>query len=102
MQIIIVITLCMHVSRDYVVDLGVGIRECSSTLHVGLANTASPTNTKFKPLLLLTQAGIPYTNSYKHRTSYFKSTLTFLGLANGGSPFLPPDKKQKFLQFLHS
>ena len=57
------------------------IRECSSTLYVGLAHTAPPTNTKFKPLLLLTQAGIPYTNSYKHRTSYLKSKLTFLGPA---------------------
>ena len=43
MQIIIV--MCMQVSRDYVVDLDVGIsiRECSSTLYIGLAKTASPT-----------------------------------------------------------
>ena len=38
-----------------------------------------PTNTKFKPFLLPIQGGICYTNTHKHRTSYFKSTLTFLG-----------------------
>ena len=56
------------------------IRECSSTLYVGLARTIPP-NTKFKPLLLPTQAGMPYTNTHKHRTSYFTSKLTFLGPA---------------------
>ena len=44
-----------------------------ATLYVG-----SSTNTKFKPLLLQTQSGIPYTNIYKHETSYFKFTLKFL------------------------
>ena len=60
-------------------DLFIIIRECSSTLYVGLAHAVPPTNTKFKPLLLPTQAGMPYTNTHKHRTSYCKSTLTFLG-----------------------
>ena len=55
------------------------IGECSSTLYVGLAHAVLPTNTKFKLLLLPTQMGMPYTNTHRHRTSYFKSTLTFLG-----------------------
>ena len=49
--------------------------------YVGLQHVVPPTNTKFKPLLLRTQMGVPYTNTYKHRTLYFKSTLTFLGPA---------------------
>ena len=55
------------------------IREYGSTLYVGLAHVFPPTNTKFKPLLLPTQTGMPYTNTHKHRTSYFKSILTFMG-----------------------
>ena len=35
------------------------IRECGSTLYVGLQHAIPPTNTKFKPLLLPTQVGIP-------------------------------------------
>ena len=54
------------------------IGDCGSTLYVGLTHVVSPINTKFKPFLLPTQAGMPYTNTHKHRTSYFKSTLTFL------------------------
>ena len=57
------------------------IREYGSTLYVGLARAVPPTNTNFQPLLLPTQAGMPYTNTHKHRTSYFKSTLTFMGPA---------------------
>ena len=45
----------------------------------GQQHVVPPTNTKLKPLLLLIQAGMPYTNIDKHRTSYFKSILTFLG-----------------------
>ena len=55
------------------------IRECSSTLYVGFAHVVPPTSTKFKPLLLPTQAGMLYTNTHKHRTLYFKSTVTFIG-----------------------
>ena len=57
------------------------VRKCGITLYVGLQHAVPPTNTKFKPLLLPTQADIQYTNTHKHRTSYFKSTLTFLGPA---------------------
>ena len=46
------------------------IIECGSTLYVGLAHAVPPTNTKFKPLLLPTQAGMPYTTTQKCRTSY--------------------------------
>ena len=57
------------------------IREYGSTLYVGLACAVPPTNTNFQPLLLPTQVSMPYTNTHKHRTSYFKSTLTFMGPA---------------------
>ena len=57
------------------------------TLYVRLQHAVPPTNTKFKLLLLPTQAGIPFTNTHKHRTSYFKSTLS------AESPFLPTKKK---------
>ena len=50
-----------------------------STLYVGLQHALPPTNTKFKPLHLLT--GIRYTTTYNQTALYFKSTLTFLGLA---------------------
>ena len=57
------------------------IKEYGSTLYVGLARAVPPTNTNFQQLLLPTQTGMPYTNTHKHRTSYFKSTLTFMGPA---------------------
>ena len=34
--------------------------------YVGLQHAVSPTNAKFKPLLLPTQAGIPFTESWKN------------------------------------
>ena len=58
-----------------------------------------PTNTKFKPLLLPTQTGMPYTNTHKHRTSYFKSTLHLWDQPSSGSAFPQPDKNRKFLRF---
>ena len=57
------------------------VGECGSTLYVGLAHVVPPTNTKFKLLLPPTQVSMLYTNTHKHRTSYFKSTHTFLGPA---------------------
>ena len=57
------------------------IRVYGSTLYVGLACAVPPTNTNYQPLLLLTQVGMPYTNTDKHRMLYFKSTLTFMGPA---------------------
>ena len=75
------------------------IRECSSTLYVGLAHAVPPINKKFKPLLLPTQAGMPYTNTHKHRTSYFKSTLTFLGPAKFWKSICAAHKNRKFLRF---
>ena len=45
------------------------IRECGSTPYVGLAHAVPPTNTKFKPLLLPTQAGVPYTSTEHHISS---------------------------------
>ena len=55
-------------------------------------HAVSPSNTKFKPLLLPTQAGICYTNTYKQRTSCLKSAFTFLGLAKQWKSILPIDK----------
>ena len=71
------------------------IRECGSTLYVGLEHAVPPTNTKFKPLLLMTRAGMPYTNTHKQRMSYFMSTLTFMGPENCWKSILPPYKKKK-------
>ena len=67
------------------------IGEYGSIPYIGLARAVPSTNTKFK---LLTQARMPYTS--KHRTSYFKSTLTFMGLE---SAFPQPDKNGKCLCF---
>ena len=63
-----------------------------SFFSVGLQHAVPPINTKFKPILHPTQAGIPYTNAHKLRISYFKSTLTFLGQLSAGSSFLPTNK----------
>ena len=72
------------------------IREYGSTLYVGLAHACPPTNTKFKPLLLPTQTGMPYTNTHNHRTSYFKSTLHLWVQLSAGSAFPQLDKNDKF------
>ena len=73
--------------------IGVGvyiyIRVYGSTLYIGLACAVPPTNTIFQLLLLPTQAGMPYTNTHKHRTSY----------SSVYSSFLPCDKNRKFLRF---
>ena len=62
---------------------------CDLTNHVLLQimlNLLILYNMWFHPLIHKIQAvtspdssGMPYTNTHKHRTSYFKSTLTFLG-----------------------
>ena len=51
----------------------------------------------FQPLLLLTQAGRPYTNTHKHRTSYFKSTVTFMGPAKRWKCLSTARQKQEIL-----
>ena len=79
--------------------MSVYIGECGSTLYVGLQHAVPPTNTKFKPLLLPSQAGMPYTNTHKHRTSYFKLRRHFWVYLRARSPFLPPAKTRKFLRF---
>ena len=77
------------------------IRECSSTLYVGLAHAVPPTNIKFKLLLLPTQVGMPYTNTHKHRTSYVKSTLTFLWPAKCWKSICTVRQKPEILTVLH-
>ena len=42
-------------ARGYVTGAGVHIRECGSTLYVGLAHAVSPTNTNFRLTFLLTR-----------------------------------------------
>ena len=78
------------------------MRECGSTLYIGLQHAVLPTNTKLKPLLLPTQTGMPYTNTHKQRTSYFKSTLTFLGPAKLWKPFRSPIKTGILAVLLHN
>ena len=77
------------------------IREYGSTLYVWMAHAVPPTNTKFQPLLLPTQAGISYTNTHKHRTSYFKSTLTFMGPAKRWKGLSAASQKREILAILH-
>ena len=69
-------------------------------LAVGLQHAVPPTNTKFKTLLIPTQAGMPYTNVHKHRTSDFTSTLTFLGPMK--VHFYRPTKTVNSCDFLES
>ena len=87
-------------SCDFFINLI--IRECRSTLYVGLQHAVLPTNTKFKPLLLLTQIGMPYTSTHKHRTSYFKSTLTFLGRAKLWKCLSAARRHPEILAVLHN
>ena len=60
-----------------------------------VSTCGAATNTKFKPLLLLIQTGMTYTNTYKHRISNFNSILIFLGQISSGSAFPQPDKKKE-------
>ena len=83
--------------RFFIIIIG----ECGSTLYVVLAHVVPPTNTKFQPLLLPTQAGMPYTNTHKHRTSYFKSTLTFKGPAKRWKSICAARQKTEILAVLH-
>ena len=78
----------------------VTIREYGSTLYVGLARAVPPTNTNFQTLLLLTQVGMPYTNTHKNRTAYFKSTLTFMGPAKRWKCLSAAQQKREILAIL--
>ena len=74
------------------------IRECGSTPYVGLAHAVPPTNTKFKPLLLPTQAGVPYTSTEHHISS-----LSHLWVQlSTGSQFLAGANNRHFLRFIHN
>ena len=54
------------------------IKECGSTLYVGLQQKTPPANTKFRPSFLRTPAVTLYTKPYMQKASYLKSTVTFL------------------------
>ena len=76
------------------------IREYGSTLYVGLVRAVPPANTKFQPLLLPTQR-VCRTQTDKHRTSYFKSTLTFMGPAKRWKFLSEARQKREILAILH-
>ena len=75
--------------------------ESAVALYVGLGHAVPPTNTKLKPVLLPTQGGMPYTNTHKHRTSYFKSTLTFIGPAKRWKSLSAARQKPEIFAVLH-
>ena len=66
-----------------------------------MVNAVPPTNTKVQPLLLPTQAGWPYTNTHKHRTSYFKSALPFMGPAKRLKCLSAARQKREIIVILH-
>ena len=69
------------------------IREGGSTLYVGLQHAVPPTNTKFNPLLLPTQAGIPYTKSLISTEHHISSLHShFWVQLSSGSIFLQTNK----------
>ena len=105
-QVVIIGTLMLHHysninNKCLVFFMKLSISECSSNLNVGLQYVVPSTNTKFVQLLLPTEVGIPCTNSYKHGASYSSLHSYFSVQLSSTSPFLPTDKKRKFLQFLH-
>ena len=78
------------------------IRECGSTLYVGLAHAVSPTSTKFRLTFLLTRLQEAL---YEHlyRASNLKSIPSlFWPLFHSGSLFLAPVKNRRFLRFIHN
>ena len=58
------------------------IRECGSTLYVGLARAVPPTNTNFRLTFLLTQLRRLSMKTYLDRASNLKSTITFLAFVS--------------------
>ena len=72
-------------------------RECGSTLAVGIQHAVPPINTKFKRLLIPSQAGMPFTNTHKHRTSDFKSTHTCVGPTKYSKSISAARQKQEIL-----
>ena len=76
------------------------IRECGIAL-CRVVTCDPSTNTIFKPLLIPTQMGMPYTNTHKYRTSYFKSRPTFLGPAKLWK-FLSTGQKPEIVVVLHN
>ena len=70
------------------------IRECGSTLYVGLQHVVPPTNTKLKPLLLPTQVTQTLTSTEHHISSLRSHFWVQLSTV---SPFLPTNKYRKFI-----
>ena len=69
------------------------IRECGSTLYVGLVHAVSPTNTNFRLTFLLTRLHEALYEDYLYRASNLKSIPSlFWPLFHSGSQFLAPVK----------
>ena len=100
-MVIIGTLMLHHYSICLVFFMKLNTSECSSNLNVGLQHVVPSTNTKFVQLLLPTEVGIPCTNFYKHGASYSSLHSYFSVQLSSTSPFLPTDKKRKFVQFLH-
>ena len=58
------------------------IRECGSTLYVGLAHTAPPTNTNFRLTFLLPRLQEALYGDIPYRALNLNSTITFLALVS--------------------
>ena len=80
-------------------NLFIIIRECGRILYLGLQHAVPPTNTKFKLLLLPSQLGMPFTNVHKQEYHISSAHSHFWSQLSTRSPFLPPNKNQKFLLF---
>ena len=78
------------------------IRECGSTLLCRVATCVPPTNTKFEPFLLLTQVGIPYTNTYKAQNIIFQLYTPFLGIGKRWKSISAARQKPEILAFSSS
>ena len=87
-------------SKSYVIGAGVHlyvgmyIRECGSTLYVGLARAVPPTN--FRLTILLTRLQEALNEDLPSLPSLFWPSF------HSGSQFLAPAKNHRFLRFIHN
>ena len=82
----------------FLTNFGDCIKECSSTLYVGLQHAVPPTNTKFKPLLLSIQVGICYTLHKRLQAQNIKvQVYTHISLAKRWKSISEAPQNRKFL-----
>ena len=79
---VFVVTLHAQCKRGKVIGVGVHIRECSSTLYVGLARAVPPTNTNFRLTYLLSRLQQALYETYLYRASNLKCTITLLAFVS--------------------